>query len=134
MAATVGRCPCGKYIVAPKVQKKQPSTPSPPPLHPQPKLIACTDCGKQISGRAASCPHCGAPTKAGQYAAQRAAHSNRDQTKNIGCLIIVLSIILGLTIVGAPIGALGLLVGIIIYFVGLFTPANPFSGVSIIVK
>ena len=35
-----------------------------PPQQPQnPNLIECADCGKAISKRAASCPHCGAPVE-----------------------------------------------------------------------
>ncbi|HEV8541448.1 MAG TPA: NINE protein [Verrucomicrobiae bacterium] len=30
-------------------------------FEPEPKLIACPDCGHQVSKRAASCPSCGAP-------------------------------------------------------------------------
>lgn len=32
-------------------------------------LIACRECGSQISDQAASCPHCGCPVKKGQAVA-----------------------------------------------------------------
>jgi len=32
-------------------------------------LIACRECGSQISDQAASCPHCGCPVKEGQAVA-----------------------------------------------------------------
>ncbi|PKN65528.1 MAG: hypothetical protein CVU57_10260 [Deltaproteobacteria bacterium HGW-Deltaproteobacteria-15] len=36
-------------------------------------LIQCAECGKEISDKAASCPHCGAPTKHGKWRIRRPA-------------------------------------------------------------
>lgn len=42
-----------------------------------PGLVACTDCGQQISPRAPSCPHCGAPKFASSPSSDGAASSTR---------------------------------------------------------
>ena len=37
----------------------------------QPKIINCPDCNKEMSARAANCPHCGAPNEAAPQPKQR---------------------------------------------------------------
>lgn len=76
-AGKKGKCPgCGSLFTIPTPSKptSSPAAREDDPFHlpfseatkPAPpmrnsNLIKCTDCGKQISIRAASCPHCGSP-------------------------------------------------------------------------
>ena len=53
-------CDCSTQLTCPKAA----AIAVPTKLSPQnPNLIECTDCGKAISKRAASCPHCGSPVE-----------------------------------------------------------------------
>jgi len=77
LAGKKGKCPgCGSLFTIPAPSKpiSSPASKEDDPFHipfteaPKPatltrnsNLIECTDCGKQISIRAASCPHCGSP-------------------------------------------------------------------------
>jgi TM2 domain-containing membrane protein YozV len=76
-AGKKGKCPgCGSLFTIPSPNKREavPVAKEEDPFHipfagtPKPaahagnsNLIECTDCGKQISIRAVSCPHCGSP-------------------------------------------------------------------------
>lgn len=85
-------------------------------------LIACSECGRQISTQAPSCPGCGAPPRSGQAATPTATPAPGDfdpnrvlwstapsQAQNTGnliwCLLLCASIVL------APLGILIWLVG-----------------------
>ncbi|WP_043807453.1 zinc ribbon domain-containing protein [Desulfatibacillum aliphaticivorans] len=86
-------------------------------------LISCEECGEKISEKAESCPKCGAPTKAGKKAQKKARVAKRGNTQGVGCLLILLSVVLGLTVVGAPVAALLFIVGFVILIAGLLIPA-----------
>ena len=57
-------------------------------------LVNCSDCGKEISVRAESCPHCGAPS-------HNAVSPNNGQTEQYaGYECLILSLFFGLTFAG----------------------------------
>ncbi len=61
-------------------------------------LIKCPECGKEISDKAASCPHCGCPISHPQTQAEKTVIQNNLQNakpkkKGHGCLITLLCII-----------------------------------------
>jgi len=57
-------------------------------------LIACPDCGKQISDQAPACPHCGYPISQKQHAIAKSppetATKPQSQALALGCLFILL--------------------------------------------
>jgi len=73
-------------------------------------LIACPECAREISDKAATCPHCGNPMNRAVVTAPAPpapppAPKGEGcflQTLNFGCLIVVLIIIL--TVIGSCIG------------------------------
>ncbi|NUO65335.1 MAG: hypothetical protein HOQ12_01825 [Gemmatimonadaceae bacterium] len=92
-------------------------------------LIKCEDCFNDISDVALACPHCGRPTprSAQEETARRVSlddERRRRRNRNgnaLGCLVIVLTIIVGLTI--GPFAAFitfvgGLLLGLIVTHAG----------------
>jgi len=83
-------------------------------------LIKCQECGKDISDQASSCPHCGAPTEYGKKEAKKDRGKRRSNVQGAGCLIIILALILGLTIIGAPFAIFLGIIGLVILIVGLF--------------
>ena len=46
-------------------------------------LIKCRECGKEISDKAKSCPHCGSPTFF-------AEEENKDNWKSIGLVVLII--------------------------------------------
>jgi hypothetical protein len=78
-------------------------------------LMSCPECGKQVSDKAAACPHCGAPIAASSSSAApragepRAEHGEpvevynprQDQflTRNRGCLEVFVSLGLAILII-----------------------------------
>ena len=66
-------------------------------------LIACQECGKEISVEAASCPACGKPNRQ----AQRAAENSKQK---VGCAVMLLSLV---------VGAVSPAAGIAVFLVGL---------------
>ncbi len=89
-------------------------------------LINCSECGKEISNKAELCPDCGAPTKIGKKkskkAAQKARIKDRSNKQGAGCLLILVAIVLGFTVVGLPFAIVLGAVGLIVMFLG-FLPA-----------
>jgi hypothetical protein len=84
-------------------------------------LTPCNECGKEISDKAALCPHCGAPTKWGKKKAKKERRHRRGNIQGVGCILIILAIILGVTVLGAPFAiALGI-IGLVILIVGFFS-------------
>lgn len=62
-AGREAECECGEsFIIAAPVPKAPPLAP-PIPSQDMSSLVACEDCGKEISYRAEACSHCGAPTR-----------------------------------------------------------------------
>ena len=58
-AGTVVDCPkCSESVLVPGIMV--PEAEQPTPSAPQ-NLRSCPDCGREVSKRAAACPHCGAP-------------------------------------------------------------------------
>jgi hypothetical protein len=55
-------------------------------------LIACPDCGGQVSDQALACPHCGRPFRSVPAAEglRREAHFLRSLTTGCGCLVLLL--------------------------------------------
>jgi len=82
------------------------------------RLITCQDCWHQISKKAATCPKCGAPTNWGKKQARKIKITKRGNAQGCGCLLILLSIILGLTIVGLPFALVIGFIGLVILIVG----------------
>lgn len=83
-------------------------------------LMNCTECGKEISDKAASCPHCGAPTEWGQKETKKERRKKRGNVQGAGCLLIILAIILGITVVGAPFAIFLGIIGLVVMVIGLF--------------
>jgi len=84
-------------------------------------LIECQECGKEISDKADACPKCGAPTKFGQKEKKKERNKRRSNVQGAGCLLILLSLILGFTVIGLPFAGILGTVGLIIVIIGLFT-------------
>lgn len=61
-------------------------------------LIACKECGKEISDKAAACPHCGAPVRASEPVVNRWAEEPKKEKSSIWKWVV-----------GVPVGAFVLL-------------------------
>lgn len=87
-------------------------------------LIICSECGKEYSDQAKSCPHCGAITSQNRYISnnnsginysyQNKTHTNNDinGTNGSGCavvLIVIIALVLGFIGFKLFFGGLGLL-------------------------
>jgi uncharacterized membrane protein YvbJ len=83
-------------------------------------LISCNECGKEISDKASSCPNCGAPTKWGKKEAKKERRNRRGNVQGAGCLVIILAIILGLTVIGAPFAIFLGIIGLVVLIIGFF--------------
>ena len=84
-------------------------------------LICCNECGKEISEKAELCPHCGEPTKWGKKKAKKERRHRRGNIQGAGCILIILAIILGVTVIGVPFAiALGI-IGLAVLIVGFFS-------------
>jgi ribosomal protein L37E len=59
-------------------------------------LINCKECGKQVSDKAESCPHCGAPMKSPANSNNKSQQTDTKaaQTGCIGCLSIIIFLFL----------------------------------------
>lgn len=62
-------------------------------------LVNCSECGKQISDKAAACPQCGAPVHGTSVAPQRPAGQPRKKSSHIGCLPTLIVIFVTLWLV-----------------------------------
>lgn len=83
-------------------------------------LIICIECSKIISDNAATCPHCGAPTKYGQKQAKKARRIKKGNVQGVGCLLMMIVIILGLTVIGIPFAVFIFVAGLVVLVVGFF--------------
>ena len=68
-------------------------------------LVSCTECGKEISSEAKSCPNCGKVNKS-------VVNKEQDSKQTVGCAVFILGIVF-LPFIPA-VGALILLVGLVI--------------------
>lgn len=84
-------------------------------------LITCKECAKEISDTAVTCPHCGAETLHGKTAGKKARNAKRSNVQGAGCLVILLAIILGFTVLGAPFAVILGIIGLVILVIGLFS-------------
>jgi hypothetical protein len=53
-------------------------------------LFCCPDCGKEISKRAASCPHCGCPINMVGFPTSRLTSEQKENKSSIGCGVFLL--------------------------------------------
>ena len=83
-------------------------------------LIKCQECGKEISDKAALCPNCGAPTEYGKKETKKERTRKKGNVQGAGCLIMILALILGFTVIGAPFAIILGIIGLVILIVGLF--------------
>ena len=99
----------------------------------KPELIDCYDCGRAVSFRASSCPHCGSIEPSGPYVmSRREKRQHRIEARNdhnlalatIGCTalgvmfgVLTSSSTLGAVVAGIGYGLAGLLVGVPVGFV-----------------
>jgi hypothetical protein len=96
-----------------------------PPLS---NLFECKDCGKEISKKASSCPNCGAPTTYGKKQEKKKERKQKEQRSSkrsnrqgCGCLLIVLAVVLGLSLIGAPLAGLIFIIGVVVLVVGFLS-------------
>lgn len=83
-------------------------------------LINCSSCNKEISHFAVTCPHCGAPTEYGIETAKKEKRKKRGNVQGAGCLMIVLAVILGVTVVGLPFAVILCIAGLAVLVYGFF--------------
>ena len=88
-------------------------------------LIKCSECGKEISDRAAACPSCGAPVGGGM------APSSAAVTKSVrveragfkweatGFVLILVAMVTGFAGAGGFAGMIGL-IGFVVFIIGRF--------------
>jgi len=86
-------------------------------------LISCSECGKEVSDKAASCPNCGAPI-AGEPSVSLNSQSHAKVTRTgakwegMGFILIVIGLIMA--IAGQGVGGLLMAVGFVVFIVGRF--------------
>ena len=83
-------------------------------------LINCPECGKEVSDKATSCPKCGAPTEYGKKETKKERIKKKGNVQGAGCLIMILALILGFTVLGIPFAIIFGIIGLVILIVGLF--------------
>lgn len=84
-------------------------------------LVKCEACGKEISSEAPICPGCGDPTQWGKDTSKSERRKKRGNVQGAGCLIIVLALILGLTVVGLPFAIILGGAGLVVLVIGFFS-------------
>jgi len=86
-------------------------------------LISCSECGKEVSDKAASCPNCGAPI-AGVSSVSLNPQSHAKVTRTgakwegIGFILIVIGLIMA--IAGQRVGGLLMVAGFVVFIIGRF--------------
>jgi uncharacterized membrane protein YvbJ len=86
-------------------------------------MVACKECGSSISSKAEVCPHCGITTKSGKKFKRKEEIKKRSNLQAAGCLTIIISLILGFTVIGLPFALVLAAIGFIILIVG-FIPVS----------
>ena len=86
-------------------------------------LISCSECGKEISDKATSCPHCGVPIAgASSVSLNPQSHAKVTRTgakwEGMGFILIVIGLIMA--IAGQGFGGLFMAVGFVVFIVGRF--------------
>ncbi len=91
-------------------------------------LVKCSECGKEVSDKAAACPGCGAPIAATSPAVSLnpASHAHVTRTgagwEGLGFILIVVGMLVG-TAANPPVSTLGgiaAFVGIVVFIIGRF--------------
>jgi hypothetical protein len=87
-------------------------------------LIKCSECGKDVSDKAAACPNCGAPLSTssgrasqGHQAPVRVVRAGR-WCEAVGALLVIAGLIAA--IAGAAFEWLVLIVGFVVFIIGRF--------------
>lgn len=62
-------------------------------------LIQCPECGKEISDKVKSCPHCGYPVEAEAATVKPKRKTNRKRWLIIGTAVLIIAVVAGLTVV-----------------------------------
>jgi RNA polymerase subunit RPABC4/transcription elongation factor Spt4 len=89
-------------------------------------LISCTECGRDVSDKAASCPNCGAPmlgTSAVSLNPQSHANVTRTGAKweGIGFILIIVGMIMAMASQGeGGFGHLLIAIGFVVFIIGRF--------------
>ena len=68
-------------------------------------LVSCSECGKEISTEAESCPNCGRVNK-------KAVNDEQDSKQKVGCAVFILGIVITLFIPAVGVGVL--LIGLLV--------------------
>ncbi len=87
-------------------------------------LIKCSECGKEVSEKAATCPNCGAPIASGQeISIDPKSHARVTRTgakwEGIGFILILLGIIIAIAANGI-LGGIIAFAGFVIFIIGRF--------------
>jgi len=87
-------------------------------------LISCTECGKEVSGKAVSCPNCGTPILGASSAPLNPqSHTMVTRTgakwEGIGFVFITVGILMAIGSQGG-LGGLLMLFGFVVFIIGRF--------------
>ncbi|NUM36675.1 MAG: zinc-ribbon domain-containing protein [Candidatus Brocadiae bacterium] len=87
-------------------------------------LISCTECGKEVSDKAASCPNCGVPILgASAVSLNPQSHAKVTRTgakwEGIGFILIIVGMIMAMASQGG-FGGLLIAVGFVVFIIGRF--------------
>lgn len=73
-------------------------------------LQPCSECGRDVSTRAANCPHCGAPVSGGSISDPQTVHGRGEglfmKSLNCGCMVILA--FFALIVIAGIVGSMGL--------------------------
>lgn len=88
-------------------------------------LISCTECGKEVSDKAASCPSCGAPiSDASAVSLNPQSHAKVTRTgakwEGIGFILIIVGMIMAAMASQGGFGGLLIAVGFVVFIIGRF--------------
>jgi uncharacterized membrane protein YvbJ len=86
-------------------------------------LISCSECGKEVSEKAATCPNCGAPIAGvSPISLNPQSHAKVTRTgakwEGIGFILIVVGLIMA--IAGKGFGGFSMAVGFFVFIIGRF--------------
>ena len=75
-------------------------------------LVACADCGKEMSSEAVACPNCGRPST-------KAANKAKDSKQSVGCVIVLVGLLMLFFLPSVEIGIFVILVGVVIAVINM---------------